>query len=458
MGARCASRRGRIPAAISSRCASRGASWIRRASRSASCFRTAAWFTRAIPPTGRMPICIGTEIADRDNRSLTWRRTLDTTQYWARAGWTDGGSMRSVGPHEFRIEPAKGTSLVRSRRGLLGESAARHAHVRRCDTHRERDALGAVLDRRRHARPLGQYRSRVRRSSSGASCSPSISPRSSAPARVRRRRPVRRSTAGSARRTSRCTGGTPRTSRSGTGARCSSAACPWYSGILPMARATARRQGYRGARWPKMVGPDGRESPSGIGVFLIWQQPHPIYLAELVYRANPNRRVLEKYRRARLRVGRVHGVVSVLGSGGRALRARPAADPGAGEPPADDDVQPHLRARVLGVRSGDGAALARAARPRARAGVGPRHPVALADADARRTVRERGVRAARPSPMRISGAITRRCSARTASSRRVAWIARRCGARCVASFETWQWAGDLGMGLSARRDDRRASR
>ena len=27
-----------------------------------------------------------------------------------------------------------------------------------------------------------------------------------------------------------------------------------------------------------MVGPDGRDSPSGIGVLLIWQQPHPIYL------------------------------------------------------------------------------------------------------------------------------------------------------------------------------------
>ena len=45
-----------------------------------------------------------------------------------------------------------------------------------------------------------------------------------------------------------------------------------------------------------MVGPEGRDSPSGIGVFLIWQQPHPIYLAELVYRARPDRRVLESYR------------------------------------------------------------------------------------------------------------------------------------------------------------------
>ncbi|HEX6924193.1 MAG TPA: hypothetical protein VF167_02100 [Longimicrobiaceae bacterium] len=68
---------------------------------------------------------------------------------------------------------------------------------------------------------------------------------------------------------------------------------PWYTRVLDRARETARRQGYRGARWGKMVGPDGRESPSGIGPFLIWQQPHPIYYSELVYRAKPQRAVLE---------------------------------------------------------------------------------------------------------------------------------------------------------------------
>jgi hypothetical protein len=69
----------------------------------------------------------------------------------------------------------------------------------------------------------------------------------------------------------------------------------WYDQILPMARATAQRQGYAGARWPKMVGPDGRESPSPIGVFLIWQQPHPIYYAELMYRDSPSKKTLKRY-------------------------------------------------------------------------------------------------------------------------------------------------------------------
>jgi hypothetical protein len=45
-----------------------------------------------------------------------------------------------------------------------------------------------------------------------------------------------------------------------------------------------------------MVGPDGRESPSTIGVFLIWQQPHPIYFAELVWREREDPAVLESYR------------------------------------------------------------------------------------------------------------------------------------------------------------------
>ena len=69
----------------------------------------------------------------------------------------------------------------------------------------------------------------------------------------------------------------------------------WYQRIMPMARATAQRQGYAGVRWPKMVGPDGRESPSSVGVFLIWQQPHPIYYAELMYRAHPTKRTLKRY-------------------------------------------------------------------------------------------------------------------------------------------------------------------
>jgi hypothetical protein len=70
----------------------------------------------------------------------------------------------------------------------------------------------------------------------------------------------------------------------------------WYKKILPTARKIARRQGYKGARWPKMVDPGGQDSPSAIGPLLIWQQPHPIYYSELCYRENPSTQVLEKYK------------------------------------------------------------------------------------------------------------------------------------------------------------------
>jgi len=70
----------------------------------------------------------------------------------------------------------------------------------------------------------------------------------------------------------------------------------WYSTMLPIARQRARDQGYKGARWPKMVGPDGIDSPSPIGPLLIWQQPHPIAYAELCYQSHPGRETLERYK------------------------------------------------------------------------------------------------------------------------------------------------------------------
>ena len=69
----------------------------------------------------------------------------------------------------------------------------------------------------------------------------------------------------------------------------------WYEAVLPAARQAAAGQGYAGARWPKQCGPDGRDTPSSIGPFLLWQQAHPIYLAELVLRAGPSAEALARY-------------------------------------------------------------------------------------------------------------------------------------------------------------------
>jgi hypothetical protein len=69
----------------------------------------------------------------------------------------------------------------------------------------------------------------------------------------------------------------------------------WYDTILPVARDLAKSQGYAGARWPKMVGPEGRDSPSPVGPLLVWQQPHPIFYAELCYQTHRDRATLERY-------------------------------------------------------------------------------------------------------------------------------------------------------------------
>jgi hypothetical protein len=71
----------------------------------------------------------------------------------------------------------------------------------------------------------------------------------------------------------------------------------YYGRIYENARQTAKNQGYEGVRWPKMVGPDGRESPSTVGTYLIWQQPHFIFYSELLYENSGNKDlILKKYK------------------------------------------------------------------------------------------------------------------------------------------------------------------
>jgi polygalacturonase/rhamnogalacturonyl hydrolase YesR len=69
----------------------------------------------------------------------------------------------------------------------------------------------------------------------------------------------------------------------------------WYSTAYPNALAIAKRQGFKGVRWMKMTDPWAGEAPSNVGSFLIWQQPHYIYLAEEMYRAHPSPSTLSIY-------------------------------------------------------------------------------------------------------------------------------------------------------------------
>ena len=70
----------------------------------------------------------------------------------------------------------------------------------------------------------------------------------------------------------------------------------WYNKVAyPEARKIAERQGFKGIRWMKMTDPWAGEAPSNTGSFLIWQQPHYIYMAEEMYRSKSTAETLKKY-------------------------------------------------------------------------------------------------------------------------------------------------------------------
>jgi hypothetical protein len=68
----------------------------------------------------------------------------------------------------------------------------------------------------------------------------------------------------------------------------------WFINAAPVAQRIARRQGFKGVRWMKMTDPSGEEAPSNVGSYLIWQQPHFIYLAELIYRYCTNHKTANR--------------------------------------------------------------------------------------------------------------------------------------------------------------------
>jgi len=70
-----------------------------------------------------------------------------------------------------------------------------------------------------------------------------------------------------------------------------------YARHLETFKAKAREQGYEGVRWPKTIGNQAYwEWPNEINPLLIWQQPHPIFFAELDYRLHPNQATLAKWK------------------------------------------------------------------------------------------------------------------------------------------------------------------
>ena len=69
----------------------------------------------------------------------------------------------------------------------------------------------------------------------------------------------------------------------------------WYKKHLKEAKANAKRNGYVGAKWPKMIAEEGIDAPSQIATLLIWQQPHIMYMLELLFQNIQSKDFLEEY-------------------------------------------------------------------------------------------------------------------------------------------------------------------
>jgi hypothetical protein len=236
-----------------------------------------------------------TTLANPDPTHAHWHRTLDEDSYHARAAWSEGGRLIEEAEHTFCLTPPDGSGafdlVIEFSATATPEASPAFADVRSASATRweqfwtsggaidlsgSTDARAPELERRI---VLSQYLTAIQ-------CAGSMPPQETGLTfnswhgkfhlEMHWWHAVHFA----------LWGRLPMLERS----------LPWYQSILQVAQTAAARQGYAGARWPKMVGPDGRESPSTIGVFLIWQQPHPIYFAEMVYRTRPETGVLQTYR------------------------------------------------------------------------------------------------------------------------------------------------------------------
>lgn len=68
-----------------------------------------------------------------------------------------------------------------------------------------------------------------------------------------------------------------------------------YEKFLPTSIERASKEQRAGARWPKCTADIDREWPGSAHAFLIWQQPHPIYFAEMEYRIDPTKETFDKW-------------------------------------------------------------------------------------------------------------------------------------------------------------------
>jgi hypothetical protein len=223
----------------------------------------------------------------------------------------------------------------------------------------------------------------------------------------------------------------------------------FYFSQLADAKARAKAHGVRGAWWPKMVGPEGRESPSKVNPFIMWQQPHPIYLAETLYKARPTRETLEKYRDVVFETAELLATWPFYDRKADRFVLGPPVIPGAGELRAAGARESHIRARVLALWHRHRAGVARAARHEEGSEMGQPAVPAFEAAGERRHLSCRGIpagplgasrvrrNARRETPRpNVRTAIIRRSSPRWVCCQAGAPIARPCAARWMPCSRT----------------------
>jgi hypothetical protein len=235
-----------------------------------------------------------TELVRQEPHAIEWLRTVDDSRYYVQLGWEGAAPPVAAGPHDFRLTGAAGETLALTcafspeddRAAPLSFAATRAASARGW---RDYWMGGGVVDLSGSSDPrapelerrivLSQYLMKVEY---GGSFPPAESGL------------VHLSWYG--KHNSEVYFWHDAQFYEWGHVDLLEKSLSWYRQILPAGMAVAASQGLEGVRWPKMSGPDGRTGPGTINPFIIWNQPNPIYLCELVYRAHPDRATLEKYR------------------------------------------------------------------------------------------------------------------------------------------------------------------
>ena len=235
-----------------------------------------------------------TEVVREDANELEWRRTVDDSRYYVKLGWQGAGQPIAAGPHDYRLEGLDAETLAFTcgfspEEDVTAPLSFDEAKAASARGWKDYWTKGGVVDLSGSTDPrapelerrivLSQYLMKVEYAGSFPPAESGL---------------VHLSWYG--KHNSEVYFWHDAQFYEWGHVDLLEKSLGWYRKILPAGMAVAASQGLEGVRWPKMSGPDGRTGPGTINPFIIWNQPNPIYLCELVYRAHPDQATLEKYR------------------------------------------------------------------------------------------------------------------------------------------------------------------